>query len=235
MPHAVVLELSCFVMLRRSAGVRSPKSWRRPSCSVSQRAHSMAAVASATDAMAAAKITDEPAAPASKSSHLAKQDLATMDPAKLNALSPEVISRQATINIGELLPPLCSGPSRSDRACLARRCCRPTQSLGSLLLRPPRASSACRGPASSRPRLALCRHHRPRGPRQVDRCEGHLGRARAPLPTQHSDGACLAAAWGSRGSFDHQMAAPPAWPLPGAVGGRLITKWPPRLPGRSLG
>ena len=26
-----------------------------------------------------------------------------MDPAKLNALSPEVISRQATINIGELL------------------------------------------------------------------------------------------------------------------------------------
>merc|ERR1719276_407482 len=52
--------------------------------------------------MAAAKITDEPAAPASKSSHLAKQDLATMDPAKLNALSPEVISRQATINIGTI-------------------------------------------------------------------------------------------------------------------------------------
>jgi len=62
----------------------------------------MAAVASATDAMAAAKISDEPAAPASKSSHLAKQDLATMDPAKLNALSPEVISRQATINIGTI-------------------------------------------------------------------------------------------------------------------------------------
>lgn len=33
-------------------------------------------------------------------SHLAKQDLATLDPSKLNALSPEVISRQATINIG---------------------------------------------------------------------------------------------------------------------------------------
>ena len=52
--------------------------------------------------MAAAKISDESAAPASKSSHLAKQDLATMDPAKLNALSPEVISRQATINIGTI-------------------------------------------------------------------------------------------------------------------------------------
>ena len=67
--------------------------------------------AEATAAMAAAKISDEPAAPASKSSHLAKQDLATMDPSKLNPLSPEVISRQATINIGELLPPLCNGLS----------------------------------------------------------------------------------------------------------------------------
>lgn len=35
-------------------------------------------------------------------SHLAKQDLATLDPSKLNALSPEVISRQATINIGTI-------------------------------------------------------------------------------------------------------------------------------------
>ena len=60
------------------------------------------AVAPPTAAMAAAKISDEPAAPASKSSHLAKQDLATMDPSKLNPLSPEVISRQATINIGTI-------------------------------------------------------------------------------------------------------------------------------------
>tara|TARA_B100000787_G_C16121627_1_gene262971 strand:- start:534 stop:755 length:222 start_codon:yes stop_codon:yes gene_type:complete len=56
--------------------------------------------------MAAATISDEPEAPASKSSHLAKQDLATMDPSKLNPLSPEVISRQATINIGEPPPVL---------------------------------------------------------------------------------------------------------------------------------
>ena len=99
----------------------------------------MAAVASATDAMAAAKISDEPAAPASKSSHLAKQDLATMDPAKLNALSPEVISRQATINIGELLPPLCSGPSRSGRR-LPNPPLLPSDSLPWL---PPAAPTAC--------------------------------------------------------------------------------------------
>eukprot|EP01102_Stenamoeba_stenopodia_P011599 TRINITY_DN3582_c0_g4_i1.p1 TRINITY_DN3582_c0_g4~~TRINITY_DN3582_c0_g4_i1.p1 ORF type:complete len:465 (+),score=145.00 TRINITY_DN3582_c0_g4_i1:210-1604(+) len=35
-------------------------------------------------------------------SHLAKQDLETLDPAKLTPLSPEVISRQATINIGTI-------------------------------------------------------------------------------------------------------------------------------------
>jgi translation initiation factor 2 subunit 3 len=35
-------------------------------------------------------------------SHLAKQDLATLDVAKLTPLSPEVISRQATINIGTI-------------------------------------------------------------------------------------------------------------------------------------
>lgn len=31
---------------------------------------------------------------------LMEQDLGTMDPSKLHPLSPEVISRQATINIG---------------------------------------------------------------------------------------------------------------------------------------
>ncbi len=35
-------------------------------------------------------------------SHLAKQDLKTLDVAKLHPLSPEVISRQATINIGTI-------------------------------------------------------------------------------------------------------------------------------------
>jgi len=35
-------------------------------------------------------------------SHLAKQDLATLDAAKLTPLSPEIISRQATINIGTI-------------------------------------------------------------------------------------------------------------------------------------
>ena len=35
-------------------------------------------------------------------SHLMKQDLATLDVSKLTPLSPEVISRQATINIGTI-------------------------------------------------------------------------------------------------------------------------------------
>jgi ABC-type transport system involved in cytochrome bd biosynthesis fused ATPase/permease subunit len=35
-------------------------------------------------------------------SHLAVQDLATLDPAVLTPLSPQVISRQATINIGTI-------------------------------------------------------------------------------------------------------------------------------------
>lgn len=34
--------------------------------------------------------------------HLAKQDASTVDPSKLTALSPEVISRQATINVGTI-------------------------------------------------------------------------------------------------------------------------------------
>ncbi len=34
--------------------------------------------------------------------HLAKQDLGTLDVTKLNPLSPEIISRQATINIGTI-------------------------------------------------------------------------------------------------------------------------------------
>merc|ERR1719345_454242 len=50
----------------------------------------------------AASVTGESSEPTSKNSHLAKQDLATMDPSKLNPLSPEVISRQATINIGTI-------------------------------------------------------------------------------------------------------------------------------------
>ena len=39
-------------------------------------------------------------APISKQPHLSKQDLATLNVAELDALSPQVISRQATINIG---------------------------------------------------------------------------------------------------------------------------------------
>lgn len=33
-------------------------------------------------------------------SHLMKQDIATLDPKTLTPITPEVISRQATINIG---------------------------------------------------------------------------------------------------------------------------------------
>jgi len=43
-----------------------------------------------------------PTAAGLKQSHLAKQDLATLDISKLHPLSPEVISRQATINIGTI-------------------------------------------------------------------------------------------------------------------------------------
>lgn len=39
-------------------------------------------------------------APKRKDAHLIEHDLATLDITKLNPLSPEVISRQATINIG---------------------------------------------------------------------------------------------------------------------------------------
>ena len=39
-------------------------------------------------------------APVDKSAHLAVQDLATLDVSQLNPLSPNVISRQATINVG---------------------------------------------------------------------------------------------------------------------------------------
>ena len=42
--------------------------------------------------------SSEPAT--SKQPHLAKQDLEKLNPAELHPLSPEVISRQATINIG---------------------------------------------------------------------------------------------------------------------------------------
>lgn len=48
--------------------------------------------------------TPTPAAATGKkdTSHLVTQDLATLDQSKLHALSPEVISRQATINIGTI-------------------------------------------------------------------------------------------------------------------------------------
>jgi translation initiation factor 2 subunit 3 len=39
-------------------------------------------------------------APKRKDAHLVQHDLATLDVSKLNPLSPQVISRQATINIG---------------------------------------------------------------------------------------------------------------------------------------
>merc|ERR1712017_17977 len=39
---------------------------------------------------------------ATKQSHLAKQDLETLDVTKLTPITPEVISRQATINIGTI-------------------------------------------------------------------------------------------------------------------------------------
>ena len=46
---------------------------------------------------------------------LAKQDLATLDVSTLNPLSPEVISRQATINIGARRCPPVSASRAGDR------------------------------------------------------------------------------------------------------------------------
>jgi len=46
---------------------------------------------------------------------LAKQDLATLDVSTLNPLSPEVISRQATINIGARRRPPVSAGRAGDR------------------------------------------------------------------------------------------------------------------------
>lgn len=44
--------------------------------------------------------------PKRKDAHLVQHDLATLDVSKLHPLSPEVISRQATINIGTRFYPL---------------------------------------------------------------------------------------------------------------------------------
>lgn len=70
---------------------------------------------------------------------LAIQDADSLDASTLTPLTPEVISRQATINIGELLPPLCSGPSRSGRR-LPNPPLLPSDSLPWL---PPAAPTAC--------------------------------------------------------------------------------------------
>ena len=79
---------------------------------------------------------------------LSKQDLATLDVNTLTPLSPEVISRQATINIGAL------------------------RSLGWEEM-----GGKCNGLTSTL-RLAFCiRHDWPRGARQVHRCQGDIWRA----------------------------------------------------------
>lgn len=52
--------------------------------------------------------------------HLAKQSLENLDPSKLTPLSPEVISRQATINIGMLSVPNIVH-SRNSEAAVVRK------------------------------------------------------------------------------------------------------------------
>ena len=54
-------------------------------------------------------------APKSKQPHLSVQDLATLNEAELNPLSPQVISRQATINIGARISALCRQSLLSER------------------------------------------------------------------------------------------------------------------------
>lgn len=78
-----------------------------------------------------------------------EQDLATMDASKLHPLSPEVISRQATINIGALL-------SLSD------------------IERDSRSWRACRLPSEGR---RFRRDHRSRGSREIDCGESDFGSA----------------------------------------------------------
>jgi len=59
---------------------------------------------------AEASSSEPPAKPVSK---LAVQDLATLRVEELDALSPQVISRQATINIGQChTPRRCAPPAR---------------------------------------------------------------------------------------------------------------------------
>ena len=48
------------------------------------------------------KLKKEKASEEKRQTHLAVQDLATLDPSKLTPLTPQVISRQATINIGTI-------------------------------------------------------------------------------------------------------------------------------------
>lgn len=54
------------------------------------------------DAKKDASVEDRHRAFNVRQSHLAVQDLSTLDPSRLTALTPEVISRQATINIGTI-------------------------------------------------------------------------------------------------------------------------------------
>jgi hypothetical protein len=60
----------------------------------------MADTAPSTEAPATNPVPEEKEPPKRKDAHLVQHDLATLDVSKLNPLSPEVISRQATINIG---------------------------------------------------------------------------------------------------------------------------------------
>lgn len=94
------------------------------------------------------------------------QDLSKLNVAELTPLTPEVISRQATINIGELAAALFWRQAGRDIMLPVPGC---------IPLRHP--AFICRLPQSFR----LCRHNWPCGAWQVHGGEGHLGRADSPF------------------------------------------------------
>jgi len=120
-----------------------------------------------------------------------RQDLATLDVTKLTPLSPEVISRQATINIGTKEVEL--KRAEGTETTFARR-------------RPNALSDSTS--ASSSPNLSKThRNHRPRRPRQVHRRQGNFRspngqvQERARAKHHHQVGLCECKNLQSRGPF----------------------------------
>jgi hypothetical protein len=140
------------------------------------------------------------------------QDLSTLEPAKLTPLSPEVISRQATINIGECHSLGEAGLLHQTSSSAALRwLCRQACSAPGLLsaapahewrraYRPAGAAAPWCVVADSPLLISLCRHHWSRGARQVHSGQGHIWRADGALALGAA-AAAAAAAWAAAGQL----------------------------------